>query len=146
MATNPMDAVLARVPLFAGLSKKEIRHVASLATAVNLAAGTELTHQGDHGREFLVVLEGTVDVMIDGETVATCGAGDFFGEIALLEGSKRVATVVATSRVLVEVISRADFRILLEDHPQIDAKLRAAEAQRLSENASHRSDVDRAQT
>lgn len=139
MATNQMDATLARIPLLSGLSKKEIRHVSSLATAIRLRTGTELTHQGDHGREFLLVLEGTVDVKIDGETVATCGAGDFFGEIALLEGGQRVATVVATSEVLVEVISRADFRVLLEDHPQIDAKLRAAQAQRLTENAAHKS-------
>jgi CRP-like cAMP-binding protein len=77
--------------------------------------------------------------MIDGESVATCGAGDFFGEIALLEGGQRVATVVATTEVLVEVISRTDFRVLLEDHPQIDAKLRAALAERLSENAANKS-------
>jgi CRP-like cAMP-binding protein len=141
MATNPMDAALAQIPLLAGLSKKEIRHVSSLATAIRLRPGTELTHQGDNGREFLLVLEGTVDVEIDGERVATCGAGDFFGEIALLEGSQRVATVVATSEVLVEVISRADFRVLLEDHPQIDAKLRAAQAERLSENAAHKTET-----
>ncbi len=139
MATNPMDAALAKIPLLAGLSKKEIRHVSSLATAIRLRPGTELTHQGDHGREFLLVLEGTVDVMIDGESVATCGAGDFFGEIALLEGGQRVATVVATTEVLVEVINRTDFRVLLEDHPQIDAKLRAALAERLSENAANKS-------
>ncbi len=145
MATNAMDAALARIPLFAGLSKREIRHVSGLATAIRLAAGKELTRQGDQGREFLLVLEGTVDVIIDGRTVATCGAGDFFGEIALLEGGQRTATVVATTEVLVEVINRADFRQLLADLPQIDAKVRAAEAQRMSENAAHGGDATRMQ-
>ncbi len=138
MVKSSVDAALARIPLFAGLSKKEIRHVASLTTALQLASGTELTHQGDQGREFILVLDGTVDVIIDGETIATCGGGDFFGEIALLDGGQRGATVLATSDVLVEVISRADFSVLLTDHPQIGEKIRAVKSQRLSENAAHR--------
>jgi CRP/FNR family transcriptional regulator, cyclic AMP receptor protein len=138
MATSSMDAALARIPLLAGLSKREIRQVAGLATGLNLAEGTELTHQGDQGREFILVLEGTVDVVIDGAVVATGGAGDFFGEIALLEGGQRVATVVAKTDVLVEVINRAEFSALLATHPSIGEKIRATEADRLAENASQR--------
>jgi CRP-like cAMP-binding protein len=141
MATNELDAALARIPLFAGLSKKEIRHVSSLATGIPLAEGKELTHQGGQGREFLVVVKGTVDVIIDGETIATCGPGDFFGEIALLEGGERVATVVARTDVFVEVINRAEFSTLLASHPQISEKIRDAKARRLAENAAHQGEA-----
>ena len=141
MAKNELDDALAKVPLFAGLSKKEIRHVSSLATGIPIAAGRELTHQGDQGREFLVVLDGTVDVLIDGVTVATCGAGDFFGEVALLDGGERTATVVARTDVFVEVINRAEFSSLLGSHPQIADKIRAAKERRLEENAAHRGEA-----
>lgn len=136
MAGSDLDAVLAQIPLFAGLSKKELRHVSSLATSLNLPEGTKLTHQGKPGREFLVVLDGTVDVIIDGRTIATCGAGDFFGEIALLEGGERTATVVAKTDVFAEVINKADFSTLLNSHPQIADKIRAVEAQRVADNAA----------
>ncbi len=107
----------------------------ALASRVKVPSGATLTHQGKPGREFLVVLEGTVEVRIDGEVVATCGAGDFFGEIALLEHAPRTATVVATSDVVVDVINKAEFATLLSDHPAIAATLRSAVAERLAENA-----------
>jgi CRP/FNR family cyclic AMP-dependent transcriptional regulator len=132
------DELLARVPLFAGLSKKDLRVVAKLATGLHLKAGSELTHQGASGHEFIIVLGGTVDVLIDGEVVATCGAGDFFGEMALFEDGKRVATVVAKTDVDVEVISRREFSALLIDYPQIGDTLRAAMEKRVTVNAARR--------
>jgi CRP-like cAMP-binding protein len=134
------DELLARVPLFAGLSKSDLREVASLATRLDLSAGSELTHQGKMGGEFIVVLDGTVDVVIDGEIVATCGPGGFFGEIALLEGRERTATVVAKTPVAVDVIGRREFVALLSDFPQIDAEVRGAMADRLAENERRSSD------
>jgi hypothetical protein len=74
MARKTTDELLAQVPLFAGLSKKDLREVSGSATRLNLSEGRELTHQGGRGYEFIVVLEGTVDVLIDGNLVATCGA------------------------------------------------------------------------
>lgn len=138
MAAKTTDEVLAGVPLFAGLSKKDLREVGHLASRVSIPAGAKLAHQGKPGREFIVVLDGTVDVVIDDEVVASCGAGDFFGEIALLERGDRTATVVATSDVVVDVISKGEFTTLITEHPQIGDTLRAAMAERLSENAAHR--------
>jgi CRP/FNR family cyclic AMP-dependent transcriptional regulator len=134
MARKTTDELLAQVPLFAGLSKKDLREVSGSATRLNLSEGRELTHQGGRGYEFIVVLEGTVDVLIDGNLVATCGAGDFFGEMALLEDRPRTATVVAKTDVIVDVIGRPEFAVLLADHPQIDAQLRAAMDRRLAED------------
>ena len=134
MARMTTDEFLARVPLFAGLSKRDLREISGLATPLNLPQGRELTHQGGRGYEFIVVLEGTVDVLIDGKVVATCGAGDFFGEMALLEDRPRTATVIAKTDVTVDVIGRPEFSVLLEDHPQIEKQLRAAMKRRLAED------------
>jgi CRP/FNR family cyclic AMP-dependent transcriptional regulator len=134
MAGKTTDELLAQVPLFAGLSKKDLREVSGSATRLNLSQGRELTHQGGRGYEFIVVLEGTVDVLIDGNLVATCGAGDFFGEMALLDDRPRTATVIAKTDVIVDVIGRPEFSVLLADHPQIDKQLRAAMDRRLAED------------
>ena len=134
MARKTTDELLAQVPLFAGLSKKDLQEISGLATRLDLPEGSELTHQGGRGYEFIVVLEGTVDVLIDGKVVATCGAGDFFGEVALLEDRPRTATVVAKTDVTVDVIGRPEFSVLLHDHPQIDKQLRAAMERRLAED------------
>ena len=134
MARKTTDELLAQVPLFAGLSKKDLREISGLATQLDLSQGRELTHQGGRGYEFVIVLEGSVDVLIDGKVVATCGAGDFFGEMALLEDRPRTATVIAKTDVTVDVIGRPEFLVLLEDHPQIDKQLRAAMKRRLAED------------
>ena len=134
------DELLASVPLFAGLSKKDLRRVGNLATRLDLAAGSELTHQGKSGREFIIVLNGIVDVVINGKVVATCGPQDFFGEIALLEGRSQTATVVAKTSVAVDVIGRREFLVLLSEFPEIDTELRKAAEDRLSENKRHCSD------
>ena len=135
MKSRKSDQLLSRVPLFSGLSKKDLQDISRLTTRLNLPAGHELMHQGGLGREFVIVLEGTVDVVIDGEVVAQCGPGEFFGEIALLEGRPRNASVVAKDDVVVDVIGRGEFSSLLNDRPEIDKKVRAAMAQRLADDA-----------
>ncbi len=80
------------------------------------------------------MLEGTVEVVIDGKVVATCGAGEFFGEIALLEDRPRTATVIAKTDVIVDVIGRGEFAALRDTHPQIDEQLRTAMQNRLAED------------
>ena len=138
MAKRTADEMLAQVPLFAGLSKRELREVSRLTTRLDLSDGRELTQQGGRGYEFVIVLEGTADVIIDGEVVATCGAGEFFGEMALLEDRPRTATVVAGSEVIVDVIGRGDFSVLLDNHPQISEKVHAAMARHHAEDAARR--------
>ena len=131
MKDQTTDERLAQIPLFAGLSKKELAAVSSLATRLDLPAGKELTKQGETGQEFVIVLDGQVDVVIDGNVVASRGPGEYFGEIALLSERPRTATVVSTTPVAVEVIGRREFRALVEDQPAIEAQLQAAMAERL---------------
>ncbi|MEX1144872.1 MAG: cyclic nucleotide-binding domain-containing protein, partial [Acidimicrobiia bacterium] len=132
MAKNlSTDECLAQVPLFKDLSKKHLQHIASLATRLDLPAGRELTTEGATGHEFLVVLDGEVEVRVGDRVVATRGPGEFFGEIALLEHRPRTATVVAKTPVVVEVIGQREFTTMLNDEPEVKAQLEAAMAQRL---------------
>ncbi len=127
------DQLLAQVPLFKDLSKKHLQHISSLATRLDLAAGRELTREGDTGHEFLVVLEGEVEVRHGDKVIATRGPGEYFGEIALLDHRPRTATVVAKTPVVIEVIGQREFATLLDDEPEVAAQLRSAMAQRLAE-------------
>ena len=127
------DECLAQVPLFKDLSKKHLQRIASLATRLDLPAGRELTTEGAIGHEFLVVLDGEVEVRHGDKVIATRGAGEFFGEIALLTHQPRTATVVAKTPVVVEVIGQREFATMLDDEPEVKDQLMAAMAQRLAE-------------
>src|SRR5262245_46284389 len=103
------DATLARVPLFKGLSKRELAQISSLMTSVELSAGTVLAHQGEIGRDFVILLDGEVEVARDGRVIAVRGPGEYIGEIALLDDRPRTATVTAKTDVSAEVLNRAEF-------------------------------------
>ena len=121
------------VPLFSRCSRKELSEIASIADEMDLREGKEIIREGDRGREFFVIAEGTVDVHRGGRRVATLGDGDFVGEIALVAGIPRVASVTTASPVRALVITQAGFRRLLEHSPQIQAKVLEALASRLAE-------------
>jgi CRP-like cAMP-binding protein len=127
------EEMLANVPLFKGLSKKHLEHVASLATRVDVAPGRVLTQEGDLGREFILILEGTVEIRRGDTVVATRGAGDYIGEIALLEHQPRTATVVATTPAIVDVMSQREFATLLDDEPEIAEHIKATASERLAD-------------
>jgi CRP/FNR family cyclic AMP-dependent transcriptional regulator len=120
-----------KVPLFAHCSKEELAEVARLADEIDLPEGKVLTTQGQRGHEFLVLLEGSADVVKDGETIAKLGAGDFFGEIALISQIPRTATVTATSPIRALVVADHDFRTLLDRSPGTALKVLQALAERL---------------
>jgi CRP/FNR family cyclic AMP-dependent transcriptional regulator len=129
---NQKVELIKRVPLFAGLSKRELHEIASLADEIDLREGKVLTQQGKSAREFFVLLEGNADVSKDGRRINQLGDGDFFGEIALVSRSPRTATVTATTPVRALVITDRSFRRLLEDSPQIQLKVLEALAERLA--------------
>jgi CRP-like cAMP-binding protein len=134
-----IDERLAQIPLFQGLSKKELRRISGLATRLEEPAGKVLTKEGQQGYEFIIVLEGEVEVRQHGEVIAKRGAGDYFGEIALLDNRPRTATVVATTPVVIEVIERREFLGLVAENPEIGQAIMATMAQRLEQLDEHAS-------
>jgi CRP/FNR family transcriptional regulator, cyclic AMP receptor protein len=129
---NQKVELIKHVPLFSGLSKRELHEIASLADEIDLREGKVLTQQGKSAREFFVLLEGNADVSKDGRRINQLGDGDFFGEIALVSRSPRTATVTATTPVRALVITDRSFRRLLEESPQIQLKVLEALAERLA--------------
>jgi CRP-like cAMP-binding protein len=124
--------LLAQAPLLSGLSSRELGGVSALTTRLELPAGRELTRQGSLGREFVVLFGGEVGVVKDDRPIGTLGAGEVFGEIALLQDRPRTATVVSTTAVSVGVIARPDFAILVQDHPTVAEELQAKMAGHLA--------------
>jgi len=129
-----VDEQLAKVPLFAGLDKKHLSEISSLVTQIDIKQGKELTREGEHGNEFIIILEGEAEVKVGGTVVATRGPGDYFGEIALISNRPRTATVTATTPMKIEVIGRREFQTMLHDNPGIATELLGIAADRLAQN------------
>src|SRR5579862_5471811 len=136
MAKTQVDELLSTVPLFSRCTQKELSVLSRLTTKMTFPAGQDVTRQGRVGREFIVIVTGKAIVVIDGQAVATLGPGDFLGEIALLDGGPRTATVIADTDLVAEVMSHQEFASLLEEVPYVSrgilkgvaARLRAADA------------------
>jgi len=129
---DPKLKLIKKVPLFQGLSKRELAQVSGLLDEIELPAGKTLTSEGESGREFVVLVEGTADVTQDGEVVNRLGPGDFLGEIALVTGEPRTATVTTQSPARLLVMNAASFRLLLHDAPGIKQRVVATAALRSS--------------
>src|SRR5579884_344606 len=133
-ATDWTD-VLAEVPLFRDLSRRHLKHVASVARMRRYGPGTSIVRAGDPGSGFYVLIDGAVRVVPPSGRPRRLGAGEFFGEMALLDESPRSASVVADGEVLTMTISRSAFSKLLKHEPSLAhellrtlaARLRAAE-------------------
>jgi CRP-like cAMP-binding protein len=127
--------LLKAVPLFAGCSKAELQRIASLADELDLGDGATLIREGERGREFIVVVDGTVVVTRKGKKVRDLGAGDFIGEIALVSDVPRTATVTASSPVRLLVVTDRAFRGLVEQMPSIATKVLQSLGERLHADA-----------
>lgn len=129
---NAKVELMRGVPLFSLCSKKELEQVASIADEIDLPAGKVLMREGDRGREFFVLVEGTVDVHKGTDKVNAMGAGDFFGEIALVSDTPRTATVTTTTKSRALVVTQQGFRSLMRRQPGIQTKVLAALAERVA--------------
>jgi CRP-like cAMP-binding protein len=127
--------LLKRVPLFAGCSKGELRELAKTADELDVRQGTVLTREGRTAKEFFVLVDGSAEVTQAGKKIGALGAGDWFGEIALITNSPRTATVTATSPVDVLVITERRFRSVVETMPSIALKVLSSVGERLSHDA-----------
>jgi CRP-like cAMP-binding protein len=117
MARSEFQRHLATVPFFATCSKKQLDEVGQVATVLNLHVGKELARQGDFGFEMFILLDGSASVTRDGTRIATLTAGDFVGELAVISGHRRNATVAAETEMQVLVLTHADLDRLLDDIP-----------------------------
>ena len=126
------DAIdmLAQIPLFSDLSRRHLGKIAAVATTRRYAPGAPLVRVGAPGDAFYVVLDGNVRVDVPGRP-AELGVGDFFGEMALLDGEPRSATVVAVGDVYALLIARTKFAKLLEAEPKIALAIMATLTGRL---------------
>jgi len=132
---NSKIDLIKRVPLFASASKSELAEIATIADEIDLPGGKTVIQEGDTGREFFVLVEGTAEVIRGGKRVASLGPGDFFGEIALIAKTPRNATITTTSPVRALVITDRAFRQLLDHSPTIAVGVLVALAERLAPTA-----------
>lgn len=119
--------------MFAGCTKDELDEIDRLTDEIRIPAGRTVIRQGDLGQEFALIVEGTADIVKDGEVVATIGPGTYFGEVALLESITRTASVVAATDLVLEVLDRRGFNTLLDDLPQLSRSMLRGLAHRLAE-------------
>lgn len=122
---------LARCPFFAGLSRGELGELTKRTEDLEVEAGKVLAREGATGSEFFVIIEGEVSVAKDGKEIRTLGPNDFFGEIALIEDRPRTATVTAKTPLRFFVLTRQNFRSLLQQQPELEEKVTQALEERI---------------
>ena len=130
MASCDAD-LLAGVPLFTGLSGRELRRIAAVAKPATFADGELIVEEGQAGGRFFVLQSGTARVVQGGRTRATLGPGSYFGELSVLDAEPRSASVLATSPVVTWSIAEFNFRPLLKENPSLAVKLLVALGGRL---------------
>lgn len=118
-----LTTVLGAVPLFETLSKKQLKKVAGLADVARFMGGATLVKQGDIGDSFYVVLTGQAKVVANGRNVNRLLPGDHFGEISLVDGGPRTASVVAETEMTLVIITQKDFLAMLAKDPSITLSL-----------------------
>jgi CRP-like cAMP-binding protein len=123
--------LLKRVPLFERCSQRELGQIAMLADELALPGARDLTREGASGFEFIILVEGEADVVRGVRVVNELGPGDFVGEIALVSGKPRTATVKTRGPARVLVITASGFRTLMHDVPSIKDKVLAAVTARI---------------
>jgi CRP-like cAMP-binding protein len=133
MTTN--TEALRTIPLFSGMSDRSIEIIAEIVRDTSFPAGASLVKEGEPGESFMIIREGTATVDQGGRRLRELGAGDFLGEISLIDGGTRTASVTATDPVAVMVIDRPGFQRLMSEFPVIRFDLVSALTQRLRQRA-----------
>ncbi len=131
MAISDMVEHLGGVPIFEGCSKKDLQTIARQVREISHDAGYVIATEGDPGAGLFVIADGEADVTIGGKKVNHLEAGDFFGEMALLDGGPRTATVTATTPITLYALTEWVFRGLLAEHPSIAMRTLETMASRL---------------
>lgn len=124
---------LRKVPLFSGLGRRHLDLIDRHADEVKLDAGKVLARQGERGLEFLLIVDGTARVEKDGREIARLTTGEFFGEMSLIDGKPRSATVIAETPVVLLVVHTRSFGHLLDTVPGLQKKVLVTLCERLRE-------------
>ena len=132
--------VLRSVPLFEGMTDHAIATIAGVAEELEYPAGAELTRQGYPGESFIVIVTGRALVEVDGHRVRELGAGEYLGEISLIDGGPRTATVSAIEAIQALVLPRVAFERLIDEFPVVRTDVLAALTRRIRERAPAISD------
>ena len=127
---------LKTLPLFADLSRRELRAIARQADRVDVREGKRLTAEGHSAHEFFVIADGRAEVLRDGRHVADLGPGDFLGEMGSLERGRRYASVIAKSAMTLVVMTDRDFRRMSERTPTLAARIHSAVKLRMPQLAA----------
>ena len=122
MSTKRVVEELSKVPLFSDCSNRDLQTIGRVVKDIDHRAGTVIAREGEPGVGLFVIVEGEAEVTIGGKKKATLGPGEFFGEIALLDGGPRTATVTATTDVKLLGLTEWVFRGLMQEHPSIAIK------------------------
>jgi CRP/FNR family cyclic AMP-dependent transcriptional regulator len=122
---------LTRAPLFSGLPKRHLRSIAEVTWIPSFREGATILKEGSSGSSFLVILEGSAKVVRSGRTIARLAAGDFFGEISLLDPGPRTASVIAELPTICLELGGAAFRDILAREPSLAMKVMRELARRL---------------
>ena len=131
MARDEKIDLLRTVPLFQRVRDRELERISALADIVDLPAARTIMRQGDRGAEMFVVVSGSARVERDGESLGERGAGEVLGEIALLDGGPRTATVTLTEDSRLLVLARREFQSLLDEFPDVRLQILETVAHRL---------------
>ncbi len=139
LSTERKIPLLREVALFDGIDPEGLAMIAERALEVDFADGRPIVRQGEVGTGFFLVTAGSARVVRDGTTIAEYGPGDFFGELSLLDGRPRIASVVATAPTTCLAIASWDFEALLESQPRLAIAILKGVAGRLRNvNEEHR--------
>jgi CRP-like cAMP-binding protein len=128
---SPGEETFRALPLFGECGSHELKRLERLGTRLSVHAGRQLVVAGHPGTEVLIVLAGRATCLVGDSEVARFGPGDFFGEIALLDGGPRTATVIAATDMEVLVLTRFEFKMMINASPEIAHRMLRSLAQRL---------------
>jgi CRP/FNR family cyclic AMP-dependent transcriptional regulator len=123
VAKPKLDSTLAGVPLFEGLSKNHLKKIAALGEVASYMEGASVVREGQPGDSFFVALTGQAKVTVKGRTVHRVLPGDHFGEISLLDGGQRTATVTTETPMTLFIIARTNFLKAIERDPGVGIAL-----------------------
>ena len=122
---------LQEVPIFRHCTRRQLRAIARITGVFDAPASSVLTRTGEPGREFFLILDGTARVEISPRKRGKMGPGDFFGEMSLLDGEPRSATVVAETGLRMLVIDGKHFWELLKEVPELTYTIMATLSRRV---------------